>query len=145
MRSSPFALRLTRHRAWHGGTMTATRFLRSTLQLVLLSLPITGNAQSDNRVPSLIKTCKPAVVTIGFVSSQKLPDETQLPVIGEHHSATGQTDGYVYVSGTGFLVSPDGYIVTANHVIAKLSEPILIIQSNSAIPPSQNCCCLARA
>jgi S1-C subfamily serine protease len=77
-------------------------------------------------VPALITRCKPAVVAIVFCTTAKLPQEAQLPVVGEAKTPAGGPD-YLYVGGTGFIASADGYVVTAQHVIQGLPEPIQVM------------------
>lgn len=81
-------------------------------------------------VPSLIRTYKPAVVAILAFSPQKLPDEAQLPTIGTHKTPEGVVDAYIYVAGTGFFVSKDGYVVTAQHIVGNLPQQITILLSD---------------
>jgi len=85
----------------------------------------------------LIARCKPAVVAIAVGTTTKLPDEAQLPVVGETKTPKGETIAYLYVNGTGFIVSPDGYVVTAKHVIDNLPEPIQVIMPTGTILPAR--------
>jgi S1-C subfamily serine protease len=90
---------------------------------------LSANALAQD-VPSLIRTCKPTVVAILAFSTQKLPDEAQLPIIGTHKTPEGVVDAYIHVAGTGFFVSKDGYLITAQHVVGNLSQPITILLSD---------------
>jgi S1-C subfamily serine protease len=98
-------------------------------QALLVASALCANALPQD-VPSLIRTYKPAVVAILAFSAQKLPDEAQLPNIGTHKTPEGVVDAYVYVAGTGFFVSKDGYVVTAQHVVGNLPQPITILLSD---------------
>jgi S1-C subfamily serine protease len=98
----------------------------------LLNVANVSGAQSTKPIPALIERCKPAVVAVGVYTTSKLPEEAQLPVVGEGKFSTGETV-YLYVSGTGFIASSDGYVVTALHVIAKIPEPIPIIMPSGQI------------
>lgn len=69
--------------------------------LLVLSLLSPGAARADS-FPAVIKKVKPAVVAIGTFDIKTKP--------------------MVNFYGTGFLISPDGTVVTANHVIHALSR-----------------------
>jgi len=103
----------------------------------LLFVSIFAQCAPAQDIPALIRTTKPKVIAVLFISSQKLPDEAQLPVIGTHSKPSGEVDGYVYISGTGFFVSSDGYILTAQHVIADIPTPIKILLADGKILDAQ--------
>lgn len=111
------------------------RFALIKLHL-LFTLTVVAYAQDANPVPALITRCKPAVVAIVFGTTTKLPEEAQLPVVGE---ANTPVDGiaYLYIAGSGFIVSADGYVVTAQHVIKELPEPIQVAVPAGTVLPAR--------
>jgi S1-C subfamily serine protease len=108
-------------------TMSMRPFVLTTL---LLTIPIQAKQRSTSaKTPSVadvVASCKPAIVAIGVVTTDKQPDEADLPILAEESTPDGKKL-YLYVSGTGFIASADGYLITAQHVVDNLPEPILIV------------------
>ena len=96
--------------------------------------------QAPASFAALVETVKPAVVNVavtsksGSISSTNLPDwqlpddprfkeffERFLPQTPSLPDRSGVTPGVRGV-GSGFIVTPDGYIVTSNHVIENATE-----------------------
>jgi S1-C subfamily serine protease len=104
---------------------------------LLASVLVTTQVQAKppvkpESIADVVARCKPAVVAIGAVTTEKQPDEADLPILAQQSTPDGKTL-YLYVSGTGFIVSADGYLITAQHVVGDLPEPIPIVMPDGKV------------
>lgn len=113
--------------------MSIRAFVLTTL---LFTIPIQAKQPSTRAktqsVSDVVASCKPAVVAIGVVTTDKLPEEEDVPVAAEMTTRDGKKV-YLYVSGTGFVASKDGYVITAQHVVDKIPPPIPIVMADNKV------------
>jgi S1-C subfamily serine protease len=71
-------------------------------------------------------------VAIGVVTTDKIPEEEDIPVAAEVTTPDGKKV-YLYVSGTGFIASEDGYVITAQHVVDNFPAYIPIVMPDGKV------------
>ncbi len=83
--------------------------------LQILDQPPISPGIGDNRIVSAVKRIEPAVVNIDTVSAGGIHDENGVPLyVDPNQEIRGK--------GSGVILTPDGYIITCNHVIAGASR-----------------------
>jgi S1-C subfamily serine protease len=103
------------------------------LTSLLVTIPIQAKPPvKPQSIADVVAHCKPAVVAIGAVTTDKPPDEADVPILAQQSTPDGKTL-YLYVSGTGFIVSADGYLITAQHVVGSVPGPIPIVMPDGKL------------
>lgn len=108
-----------------------------------------ANGTANNSFASVVDAGKPAVVTI--VATMKAPDQDggsdnsqmqeqfkqffeQQGIPVPHQQQAPQSGERAQALGSGFIISPDGYIVTNNHVIANATGIKVTLDDGTELP-----------
>ena len=117
--------------------------IRLGLGVVALCTVLTAAAQSLPDFTELVEESSPAVVNISTVHklrerSDVLPDGMEVPEefneLFRHFFDRGRRDHDVQSLGSGFVISPDGYVITNNHVIQEADEVIVRLSDRREFP-----------
>jgi serine protease Do len=90
---------------------------------VMPDVAATGAAPS---LAPLVKALAPAVVNLEVVKEAHVPDNVPVP-LRQFFGEPGPQQG----AGSGFIISPDGYVLTNNHVIADATEVVVRFNDES--------------
>jgi len=90
---------------------------------LLFNFPINGYSQPQS-FTQIVETVKPAIVKIYAETNGALTIDMMAEVLTNDA-------GKFFSVGTGFIISKDGLIMTANHVISKATGPIKVFTSQS--------------
>ena len=115
---------------------------------LLLSAPMANAVVPDSFAP-VVEPLMPAVVNISIMQKvitqngpqlnlQGLPNDPQFRELfkqfNQQFGQGGTQQREVNSLGSGFVIDPDGYIVTNNHVIANAEEVTVIFSDNTRLP-----------
>jgi serine protease Do len=126
---------------------------RNFIALLFLALPLAAQAATPESFAPVIEPLMPAVVNISTTQKVVAPqggvpfDIPGLPdgdpqaeqfkelfrQFGERFGG-GDLEREVTSLGSGFVIDPDGYIVTNNHVVGNASEMTVIFSDNTHLP-----------
>jgi len=81
----------------------------------------TGSAQQQDTFPLTLQRVLPAIVKVIAETNAEMAGEMMAEVVSDSVNK-------LYSTGTGFFISPDGLIMTADHVIAIKTGSIFILQ-----------------
>ncbi len=103
------------------------------------SPPATAPKTAEQALPDLIERLVPSVVNIATISGQAQARPAQRPdaPFDEYfrdYFERNQGPRQGSAVGSGFIISPDGYVVTNNHVIANATEIKVILWDGTSLP-----------
>jgi serine protease Do len=84
----------------------------------IAALPDVAPVGAPPSLAPLVKALAPAVVNLEVVKQSQLPENTPFR---QFFGDPGPQQG----AGSGFIISPDGYVLTNNHVIANATEVVV--------------------
>ncbi|MGJ3232267.1 MAG: trypsin-like peptidase domain-containing protein [Oceanicaulis sp.] len=102
------------------------------------ALLVTAHAQPNDGFADLNDRLSPAVVNIA--TAQRLGDEDGMPVfppgspLERFNDLLGEGPRMARSLGSGFVVDPDGLVVTNNHVIEDADEVEVVLQDGRVLP-----------